>query len=78
METNIYRIITLSTGREVKIYPREEINKLSNFDPIGYNRTVMENQIENCGYIIVDAQYGDPIDNEYDLDEIYSCVEKNV
>ena len=37
----------------------------------------MENQIENCGYIIIDTQYGDPIDNEYDLAEIYDILEKS-
>ena len=31
-------------------------------------------QIPNCGYGILDAKYQRPIDNEYDLDEIYTEI----
>lgn len=37
----------------------------------GYDRSIAEIQIANCGHIIVSKQYGDVIDNEYDLAEIY-------
>lgn len=52
--------------REYKLLPASDIN---NF--FGYDKTVAETHINNCGYIVVDAQYGDVIDNEYDLDEIF-------
>lgn len=74
METFIYRTITLSSGWEVKIYPSTDINKLANFEPVSYNRTVMECQIENCGYIICDAKFGDPIDDEFALAEVYEIL----
>lgn len=37
----------------------------------GYDRSIAEIQIANCGHIIVSKQFGDVIDNEYDLAEIY-------
>lgn len=52
--------------REYKLLPASDID---NF--FGYDKAVAETHIDNCGYIVVDAQYGDVIDNEYDLDEIF-------
>lgn len=40
-----------------------------------YNKTVAECHLQNAGVIIVDPEYQTPIDNEYDLDEIYSLLE---
>ena len=40
----------------------------------GYDKCVAECHIANCGKIIVDATYGLPIDNEYDLEEIYTLL----
>lgn len=40
-----------------------------------YDKMMAEMQIENCGYVILDTEYQKPIDNEYDLEEIYSNVE---
>lgn len=37
----------------------------------GYDRSIAKIQIANCGHIIVSKQFGDVIDNEYDLAEIY-------
>lgn len=48
-------------------------NKIDKFD--GYDRVVAQNHIANVGCIIVDSTYGDPIDNEYDLEEIYQAIE---
>ena len=48
-------------------------NHIDNF--VGYNKSVAQCHITNCGYIITDI-YGDVIDNEYDLDEIYSIISK--
>ena len=48
-------------------------NKINEFE--GYDRTVAQTHIDNVGCIIVSAMYGDPIDNEYDLDEIYQAIE---
>lgn len=40
-----------------------------------YNKTVAECHLQNTGVIIVDPEYHTPIDNEYDLDEIYQMLE---
>lgn len=39
-----------------------------------YDRMVAGCHLANAGVIIVDCEYGQPIDNEYDLDEIYRIV----
>ena len=39
-----------------------------------YDRSVAEMQLANCGYAILDVEYQHPIDNEYDLDEIYTAM----
>ena len=41
-----------------------------------YDKTVAECHLANAGVIIVDAEYGQPIDNECDLEEIYRILEK--
>lgn len=43
-----------------------------------YDREQVEMHIKTCGYGILDAEDQVPIDNEYDLDEIYSCVENGL
>ena len=40
----------------------------------GYDKSVAKCHISNCGKIIVDAALGQPIDNEYDLEEIYNIL----
>lgn len=41
----------------------------------GYDRSVAECHIANCGYIIVYAEHpSEPIDREYDLDAIYDIL----
>lgn len=57
-------------GLEFNVLPAE---RLDDFE--GYDRSIAEIQIANCGKIIVSAEYGDPIDNEYDLAEIYEQLE---
>ncbi len=60
-----------SYGLEFKVLDAEEIIRLS-----GYDRSVAECHIANCGCIIVDAVYEQPIDNEYDLEEIYEQLKE--
>ncbi len=60
-----------SYGLEFKVLDAEEIIRLS-----GYDRSVAECHIANCGCIIVDAMYEQPIDNEYDLEEIYKLIDE--
>lgn len=48
-------------------------NRLDEFE--GYDRVVAQNHISNCGCIIVSPEYGDPIDDEYMLEEIYSQID---
>lgn len=40
----------------------------------GYDKSVAQCHIANCGRIIVDAVYKQPIDNEFDLNEIYNLL----
>ena len=54
-------------GLEYKILNAEEIDRFS-----GYDRRVAECHVANCGRIIIDITYEQPIDNEYDLEEIYN------
>jgi len=61
---------TTSYGLKFETLPKEDVDK---FD--GYDKCVAECHIQNCGCIIIDAEYKDPIDNEYDLAEIYSMLE---
>ena len=41
-----------------------------------YDKTIAECHLANTGVVIVDTEYGQPIDNEYDLEEIYRLLEK--
>ena len=58
-----------SYGLEFMILTAEELDKFE-----GYDRHVAECHIANCGSIIVDTTYQQPIDNEYDLEEIYNLI----
>ena len=60
----------LDRGLEYETLDPSEINKFS-----GYDRTVAQCHIDNVGCIIVYPGTMEPIDNEYDLDEIYSKIE---
>lgn len=40
-----------------------------------YDKTVAQCHLKNAGVIIVDSEYHTPINNEYDLDEIYRILE---
>ena len=55
---------------QYRLLPADKIDEFE-----GYDRTVAQTHIDNVGCIIVSAMYGDPIDNEYDLDEIYQAIE---
>lgn len=57
-------------GLGFRILPSDDLEKFT-----GYDRQVAYCHIENVGKIIVDADYCLPIDNEYDLAEIYLFVE---
>ena len=60
-----------SYGLEFETLPKEELNQFEEYDKV-----VAQCHIANCGYIIVDTVYRQPIDNEYDLDEIYEMINK--
>ena len=60
-----------SYGLEYELLSPEHLN---NF--VGYDRSIAEIQIANCGHIIVSKQFGDVIDNEYDLAEIYEKLKE--
>ena len=42
-----------------------------------YDKQVADMHLSNTGKIIVDTTYGNPIDNEYDLDEIYKILSRS-
>ena len=58
-----------SYGLEFELLTASELDRFN-----GYDRVVAECQIANCGRIIVDVIYQQPIDNEYDLEEIYNLI----
>lgn len=59
--------MTTTYGLEYKILNAGEIDRFT-----GYDRSVAQCQIANGGRIIIDIIYEQPIDNEYDLEEIYN------
>lgn len=61
----------LAGGLEYDVLDPSEINTMS-----GYDRTVALCHIKNVGKIIVYAGTREPIDNEYDLGEIYNDIER--
>ena len=60
---------TLKSGRKINVLPQSEIN---NF--MGYDFSVAEMHVNNCGFILTDAQFNDVIDNEFDLAECYEII----
>lgn len=55
-----------------------EFNVVTEIDPewADYDKTVAKCHLASVGVVIVDTEYGQPIDNEYDLEEIYRILEK--
>ena len=55
-----------------------EFNTVTEINPewSDYDKTIAECHLANTGVVIVDTEYGQPIDNEYDLEEIYRLLEK--
>jgi hypothetical protein len=60
-----------SYGLEFDILPKEEVGSFE-----GYDKVVAQCHIANCGCIIVETRYHQPVDNEYDLEEIYGMLEQ--
>ena len=58
-----------SYGLEYRLLPPERIE-----DYEGYDKSVAQCHIANCGRIIVDSVYEQPIDSEFDLGEIYTLL----
>lgn len=48
--------------------PQEWQNRKVGMD--SYDAAIGDMHIQNYGFVIIDAQYEQPIDNEYDLEEI--------
>ena len=40
-----------------------------------YNRNILDMQFKNCGWYIINEGYAEPVDSEYDLEEIYKMLE---
>ena len=58
-----------SYGLKCKTLSAEELDRFE-----GYDKSIARCHIANCGHIIVDCVYEQPIDNEYDLEEIYDLL----
>lgn len=56
-------------GLDYKVLSPDKIDRFE-----GYDKSVAQCHIENCGSIIIDGTYEEPIDNEYDLEEIYKLI----
>ena len=56
-------------GLEFKVLsPQEWLREKTGMTP--YDISIGDMHIRNYGFVIIDAQYNQPIDNEYDLEEI--------
>ena len=64
-----YKAMKTTYGLEFKTLNADEIDRFT-----GYDRCVAQCHIANCGKIIIDTTYEQPIDNEYDLEEIYKLI----
>ena len=55
-----------------------EFNTVTEINPewSDYDKTVAKCHLANTGVVIVDTEYGQPVDNEHDLEEIYAMLEK--
>lgn len=51
-------------------------NLLKTINPLwrAYDQLIAKMHLNNCGFVIVDAITNTPIDNEYDLEVIYSML----
>lgn len=61
-----------SYGLEFEILPKEEVGRFEDYDKV-----VAQCHVANVGCIIVDTKYHQPLDNEFDLEEIYGMLEKS-
>ena len=52
----------------IVLSPQEWQSRKAEMDP--YDASIGDMHIQNYGFVIIDAQYEQPIDNEYDLEEI--------
>lgn len=59
-------------GMKVNVLDASHLNEFE-----GYDNTVAYCQIQNCGFILTDPTYGDPIDDEYLLADLYEHLEAN-
>ena len=71
--------VTTSTGLQVTITSnREEVfTKLlkgCDCSQSAYDRVILDMQMKNCGCYIIN-EFGEPVDNEFDLEEIYGIIE---
>lgn len=61
--------ITLSTGRKLNVFSKNELWRVN-----GYDHALACCQTGNCGYYFTDYEVGDVIDDEYDLAEAYEIM----
>ena len=75
---SIERNINFINQNKMKTSYGLEFNTVTEINPqwSNYDKTVAKNHLANVGVIVVDAEYGQPIDNECDLEEIYPMIEK--
>lgn len=64
------RSMKTSYGLEFRLQDKEYLDKLE-----GYDKVVARTHLANSGKIITHPN-GEPIDNEYDLDEIYGIIKR--
>ena len=62
--------LTLLSGREVIMHTAEDA---ANFT--GYDNAMAQIQVANCGYFITDCEWGDVLDDDFELSEFYEIVE---
>ena len=59
----------------ISIYKFDTVTEI-NPEWSDYDKTIAGCHLANARVVIVDTEYGQPIDNEHDLEEIYRILEK--
>ena len=72
-KSNTYKT---SYGLEYKLLTPAQWKKTRNTLQNPYDKSIGDMHIANSGYAIMDTQYNTPIDNEYDLGDIYNQIDE--
>lgn len=76
MDNDIFgKVMATSYGLECILCSPQQWEEIKNDMPDPYDVSIGDIHIRNYGFVILDAEYKQPIDNEYDLEEINKQVQ---